>query len=229
MKFLVLEGLDGSGKSTQLGLLKKYLDDNSIPFKYLHFPRSGVGIYGELVARFLRGDLGKINDVNPYLVALIYAGDRLDASATISEWLDQGYLVITDRYVYSNIAFQCGKLSDPEERNKLREWIKNLEYNHHHIPEPDLNIFLNVPFSFTYGNLTRERKGEDRDYLKGKKDIHEADLDFQKNVLDVYLWQTELEEDFEKLDCFDPVSKKMAEPKAIFHNIIDLCKENDII
>ena len=133
---MVVEGVDGSGKSTQIKLMKNYLEDHGVPYRYVHFPRTDSGIYGELIARFLRGDFGSLNSVDPYLVALIYAGDRKDAAIQIREWLDQGYLVLLDRYVYSNIAFQCAKIHERKKQEALKDWILNLEYGYNQIPTP---------------------------------------------------------------------------------------------
>ena len=90
MKFVVIEGLDGSGKSTQLKKLRAYLTENKIDYEYLHFPRTDSRIFGDLVARFLRGELGDIDTVNPYLIALIYAGDRNDAKEMINSMIKRG-------------------------------------------------------------------------------------------------------------------------------------------
>ena len=148
-RFIVIEGLDGSGKSTQINLLMDHFKEQGISFEYLHFPRTEDGYYGELVARFLRGDLGPLESVHPYLVALIYAGNRYDSKETIRTWIEQGVTVIADRYVVSNIAFQCAKLDSEKERINLKDWILNFEYTYHDIPQPDINIFLDVPFHFT--------------------------------------------------------------------------------
>ncbi len=187
MRFLVIEGLDGSGKSTQVNLLRDFLEKSSVKFKYLHFPRLEEGVYGKLIARFLRGEMGDIDGVDPYLVALIFAGDRMEAKPIIEQWIEQDYLVILDRYVYSNIAFQGAKLADENEQLQLADWIMDLEFNVHRLPVPDVNIFLDVPFSFTKKLLTGQRKGEEREYLKGQHDIHENDLGFQKKVRGIYL------------------------------------------
>ncbi|HCC30456.1 MAG TPA: thymidylate kinase, partial [Marinilabiliales bacterium] len=130
MSFIVIEGLDGSGKSTQLKLLKDYLTQQEVAYQYLHFPRTEEGIFGELVARFLRGDLGNIDQVNPYLVGLIYAGDREHAKNQITQWMNEGYLVVVDRYVHSNIAFQGAKLNSQPEKTALRKWLIELEYEY---------------------------------------------------------------------------------------------------
>ena len=218
MSFIVIEGLDGSGKSTQLKLLKEYLEINKISYKYLHFPRTDNGIFGDLVARFLRGDLGDNNEVNPYLVGLIYAGDRNDSKSDIKKWLDAGELVIIDRYVYSNMAFQGAKLKEYDDKLKLRDWLIKLEYNYYKIPKPDISFFLDVPFSFTTNSLTNQREGDDRNYLKGKKDIHEADLSFQENVRQEYLDLIKTDSDFKLIECFNK-DGNMLPPDNIFNKL----------
>ena len=223
MKFLVVEGVDGSGKSTQIGLITQYLDKQKIPYRYLHFPRIETGIYGDLIARFLRGDLGSLNGVDPYLVALLYAGDRKDAAPMLTKWLEQGYLVLLDRYVYSNIAFQCAKLSDPVTQSELRNWILKLEYEYNGIPKPDLNLLLDVPFSFTRKKLTGNREGEERGYLKGLRDIHEDDLDFQQRVSDMYHWQAQTSPDLKIISCVDEQGL-MQNPQSIFSQIMAITK-----
>lgn len=227
-KFIVIEGLDGSGKSTQLTLLKNHLEQQQIPYEYVHFPRMEQGVFGDLVARFLRGEFGDINQVNPYLVALIYAGDRKDAAELIQGWLKQGKLVVIDRYVHSNIAFQCAKLSSIEEVERLEQWIKHLEFSYYQIPAPDLSVFLHVPFEFVQKQLTSQRDGEDRSYLKGKEDIHENDLGFQKRVEEEYLRMIKHEDKYTLLTCCDEQGSML--PAATIHQqILDLLKSNHIL
>jgi len=223
MRFLVIEGLDGSGKSTQLKLLREHLEQNAVPYKYLHFPRLEEGVFGELIARFLRGEMGANMQVDPYLVALIFAGDRADASSQIRQWMDEGNLVIVDRYVYSNIAFQCAKLTDREEQERLRDWILEFEFGYNKLPRPDLNLYLNVPFEFTKRQLNVARNGDDRAYLKGERDIHEENLEFQEQVRQVYLSLQEHVDDLEIVDCIDS-DGGMLSPDRISNLIINKMK-----
>ncbi len=219
--FIVLEGLDGAGKSTQIKLLRELFEARGAACEYLHFPRFDAPVYGELIARFLRGEFGSAAEVNPYLVALLYAGDRADAAREIRRWLDEGRVVILDRYLYSNIGYQCAKLPAGEERERLMQWILSLEYDYNRIPQPDLSLFLDVPFAFTERKLTEQREGEDRTYLRGGNDIHEASLDLQRTVREVYLSVAEVDPRLQVVDC-SAADGAMASPETIFERICTL-------
>jgi dTMP kinase len=219
MGFIVIEGLDGSGKSTQLTLLGEYMEKEGIPYKYLHFPRLETGVYGKLIARFLRGELGAIQQVDPYLVALMFAGDRTDAAPLIRQWMDEGYLVVADRYVYSNIAYQCAKLETRGQRDRLRDWILEFEFGYNSLPRPDLNLFLDVPFHFTRQQLESMRDGEERAYLKGERDIHEENLEFQEQVRQEYLALQQSVADIILIDCTSG-GMGMRPPRDISETII---------
>ena len=219
MKFVVIEGLDGSGKSTQIKLLLKYLDNRKISYRYLHFPRTESPFFGELISMFLRGDFGELDNVNPYLVAMIYAGDRNDSKEQISKWLKAGYYVIADRYVSSNIAFQCAKIHNQKKRTTLKNWILKLEYDYYRIPKPDVQFFLDVPFDFTIKKLSVHRKGKDRRYLNGQTDIHEQDLEFQREVRKVYLNIARQDPHFYRIDCSNRQNGILS-PEHIFEKLI---------
>ena len=215
---VVLEGLDGAGKSTQVKKLKTYLESLFGSLEYVHFPRYDAPVYGDLLSRFLRGDFGSNEAVHPQLVALLFAEDRHGAAPAIKQVLDNGGTVLLDRYVYSNIAYQCAKLSDNAEAERLRDWIFNTEYGDFDLPKPDLNIFLDVPIGFVESKLKADRGGEDREYLGGAQDIHEADIEFQKRVRAIYQRQCELDPKFIRIDCSDEYGE-MLPPGAIFAKV----------
>ena len=216
--FIVLEGVDGSGKSTQIANLQRLFAEQGIPTEYLHFPRFDAPYFGDLIARFLRGELGSVEQVDPYIVAMLYAGDRRDAAEMIRGWIAEGRVVICDRYVYSNIGYQCAKVAEKEERERLREWILSLEYDYFKIPRPDVSLFLDVPFAFTERKLLQEqREGDDRAYLHGKKDIHEQSMDLQRQVRQVYIDAAQYDEAMHVVDCSH--DGEMASPEEIFGRI----------
>jgi len=216
---IVLEGLDGAGKSTQLRLLSDYVAGKGREVEHLHFPRYEAPVIGDMIAGFLRGDFGAIDTVHPKVVAYLFAQDRREAAPMIREKLASGKCVVLDRYVYSNIAFQCSKLPSADEALSLRNWIFRTEYTEYAIPKPDLNIFLDVPISFVDDKLKHSREGDDnRDYLHGKADIHEADIEFQKKVRAIYLQQCELDSSFICIDCSSPEGR-MLPSEAIFAKI----------
>ena len=215
---VVLEGLDGAGKSTQVKKLREYLESIFGSLEYIHFPRYDAPVYGELISRFLRGDFGSNEAVHPQLVALLFAEDRHGAAPGMKKVLASGGTVLLDRYVYSNIAYQCAKLKDTEEAADLREWILNTEYGDFDLPRPDLNIFLDVPIGFVESKLKSQRGGQDRDYLEGAQDIHEADIEFQKRVREIYRRQCETDPKFIRIDCSDEYGE-MLPPGAIFAKV----------
>lgn len=215
---VVLEGLDGAGKSTQVKKLRSYLESICGDIEYIHFPRYDAPVYGDLISRFLRGDFGSNENVHPQLVALLFAEDRHGAAPGMKESLAEGRCVLLDRYVYSNIAYQCAKLSDKDEAETLREWIFNTEYGDFGLPRPDLNIFLDVPIGFVEQKLNSARGGDDREYLNGAQDIHEADIEFQKRVREIYRRQCELDPKFIRIDCSDEYGMMMP-PGAIFAKV----------
>lgn len=221
---IVLEGLDGSGKSTQVRLLREYLEKVCPKLEYIHFPRYDAPVYGELIGRFLRGDFGKINEVHPQLVALLYAEDRHGAVPDINKGLEDGGTVLLDRYVYSNLAYQCAKMPDKEGAERLREWILNTEFGDFGEPRPDVNIFLDVPMEFVEESLHNSRKGADRDYLHGARDIHEASLEFQGKVRAMYLRQAEADPSLTVVSCAAE-DGSMLPPEAIFEKIKALIDE----
>jgi dTMP kinase len=125
----------------------------------------------------------------------MYAGDRFDFKPRLEKWLQQDTVVLLDRYLYSNVAYQCAKFQNESEQQALRKWILQLELDYYALPKPDLNIFLDVPFEFTAANLSERRIGNDREH-----DIHEADLKFQADVRKMYLSLVN-EAGFVKIDC----------------------------
>lgn len=228
---IVVEGLDGSGKSTQVARLTEYLELRCPKFEYIHFPRYDAPVYGDLIGKFLKGSFGSIDQVHPQLVALLYAEDRHGAAPGMKKILSEGGTVLLDRYVYSNIAYQCAKIDDPEQKENLRNWIFNTEYGDFSLPKPDLNLFLDVPAAFVERKLTADRKGNDRDYLSGGgRDIHEADMEFQRKVRSEYIKQCDVDPRFKRVDCSD-ANGNMLTPDEIFDLIkaeVDDCYSGDV-
>lgn len=217
---IVLEGLDGAGKSTQIARLRALFAERGTESEFLHFPRFDAPVYGELIARYLRGELGEMDQVDSYLVALLFAGDRADAARLVRSWLDGGKTVILDRYVLSNVAYQCAKTEVPEtERMRLRNWIFDLEYGYHRIPRPDVTLFLDVPLAFVRRKLAEERSGDDRTYLHGGRDIYESSFDLQRRVREVYLAEAGRDAACRVVDCSDEQGA-MASPDRIFARIV---------
>lgn len=182
-RFIVIEGTDGAGKGTQLGLLTERLKREKICFEICDFPQYEKPS-AFFVEKYLHGEYGKSEEVGPYRASLFFGLDRYDKSHEIKKWLSEGKVVISNRYTTSNMGHQAGKIKNVKERENFLNWLNDTEYKILGNPKPDRVIFLNVKPEI--GQKLVESKGT-RAYLKGKKkDILEEDLKHLKNAYKAY-------------------------------------------
>ena len=170
-KLIVIEGTDGSGKSTQFRLLTQRFENENREFRKLVFPR-----YSEpssaLIKMYLGGEFGtKPSDVNAYAASAFYAVDRFASyKQDWGQWYEQGGLILSDRYTTSNAVHQSSKEA-PENRKAFLKWLHEFEHEKLGLPSPDLVIYLDVPTDFTE-KLMRQREQS----TGTKADIHEQDM-----------------------------------------------------
>ena len=195
--FIGFEGADGAGKSTQIEIFKQRLEDAGIQNRTLHFPNY-ESIFGQQIARYLRGEMGTADSVDPYIATTLYAGDRWVSADEIQCALDDGEVVIADRYVSSCLAYQGAKIFDNSKREEFWQWDLHLEYEVYKIPKPEIQIYLHLPLELTQKLLAQ--KGE-RAYLSGQNDIHETDLDYAGRVEKAYLFLAETDPTLKRIDC----------------------------
>ncbi|PIZ63431.1 thymidylate kinase [Candidatus Roizmanbacteria bacterium CG_4_10_14_0_2_um_filter_39_13] len=213
-KLIVIEGGDGSGKTTQANLLLNYLEQQNIPHSSLDFPQYD-SFYGEIVAKFLRGEFGELNSVSPYLVALTFALDRYSVKDEIIERLNRGEIIIANRYVTSNIAHQGSKFEDKSKRDAFISWLDELEYTVHGLPREDIVLHLHVPTEIT-AKLTEMK--DERSYLQGKKDIQEQDKRHQNSTEMMYNILSQQYKHWISIPCFK--NGTMNSKEEIHKNIV---------
>lgn len=170
-KIIVIEGLDGSGKSTQIEYLKNKLSGQNVcQIKLPDYDSDSSA----LVKMYLRGDFGKKpEDVNAYAASAFYAVDRYaNFKMKWKENYDKGDIIISDRYTTSNAYHQATKISK-EDRAEFFYWLEDFEYGLMGIPEPDAVIFLDMPIEISQKMMSKRYEGDE-----SKKDIHESNLDY---------------------------------------------------
>lgn len=180
-KFIAMEGIDGSGKRTQIELLVRALEAKGLAVSAIGFPNY-EGFFGKLVGQFLNGDFGALDSVDPRFSAMLYAGDRLQAAPGIRQDLDAGKMVLADRYIASNLAHQ-GSRVPREKRDEFLAWLKKLEYEIYALPQEDLVIYLRVSADEAHRLVGEKAK---RDYTRLKRDILEADMEHLEKAAQVY-------------------------------------------
>lgn len=195
--FIIVEGVDGVGKTTQFEELKKRLVTEGHDVVSLHFPRyENESSY--FVRQYLKGEYGTAEEVGPYTGSLFYALDRFEAAKLIRNSVAEGKVVVCDRYTGSNMAHQGTKFEHSEERRGYFIWLDNLEFQMLGIPRPDASIVLTAPVDVVQKRLDEKESSS----AHVKKDIHEADTNHIARAVQVYDELCQLfPKDFHRIDC----------------------------
>ena len=204
-KLIVIEGIDGSGKTTQVNLLSEYLKGKNISFEIINFPRYEDNLYGKLIRRYLSGEFGSIHQVSPYLLALAYAGDRALAKPTMENWLNSGKVVIVNRYVSASKA-HLGANLPVDQREEFMRWLDDLEYENNNMPKQDLTILLDVDPAVGQKNIQG-----------GEADLHEDNLKHLEEAARIYLELAQAEPNWKVVNCMENEGMKS---KQHLHKLI---------
>lgn len=213
-KVIAIEGIDGSGKRTQVDLLAKTLTARGYSPYATAFPQYDSW-FGKMVGRFLNGELGPLESVDPHFTALLYAGDRFEAKPRIEAALHRGQIVLADRYIGSNLAHQVAR-APAAERAAFQAWIEHLEYGIYGLPRESLILYLRLP-PLQAQALIRQKS--ERSYTSAKHDLQEASLRHLEEAAQMYdllaqnaPWVT--------IQCFDTTRNAMRLPDEIANEVM---------
>ncbi len=191
-KLIIIEGIDGSGKTTQTKLLIKKLKQIKQKVKTIHFPQHGHELFGKLVDEYLNNKFGPAASLDYRLASVLYALDRFEAKEKINNWLNSGYWVVLDRYAESNFGHQAGKITQKSQQKQVIKWLYNLDYRILKNPRPDLVLFLDMPVKFVRRLLKASGK---------KLDAHEKNRQFLVNSRQAYLIASKLFSYWQTVTC----------------------------
>ena len=185
--FIVLEGTDGCGKTTQAALLCERLEQAGHRVAHFHFPiLEEKSVFGELIAAYLRGEFGDLATLPPKLIGALYAANRHETQPILQKALDEGKVLVVDRYYASNLAYAGAKVPAGAERDALIRWLIQTDLEGFGNLAPDLTLFLDAPLRFSTSVNQQRNQTRDRAYTEGKQDIHEAKVEYQACVQEVY-------------------------------------------
>lgn len=170
-KLIVLEGIDGSGKHTQLEMLARAMRERGVAHTAIDFPRYD-GFFGRMVAQYLNGEFGTLAQVDAHFSALLFAGDRLENKKQLENFIADGRLVLADRYIASNLAHQ-GARAAARKSGEFVRWLERLEYEVYGLPREDLVIYLRLPAARAQKLVSRKNR---RSYTRRRRDLQEANL-----------------------------------------------------
>jgi len=214
-KLIVIDGTDGSGKATQVALLTKRLKKEGRTVKIVDFPEYYKNFFGAFIGHCLSEQYYKFLHVHPKIASVLYAADRWESSEEIKNWLKKGYIIIANRYVSANQIHQAGKIKSAKKRDDFMKWLSQMEYEVFKIPKPDLTLYLDLPTKIVLKLLKHRNSSKmKRAYLKKKKDVHEADVNFLINSRKSALKLVKEIPNFIKINC---APKNEILPREIIH------------
>jgi len=217
-KLIVIDGTDGSGKATQVELLARKLKSEGKTVKIVDFPEYYKNFFGAFIGHCLSEQYYNFLNVHPKIASIMYAADRWESGGEMRNWLKKGYIIIANRYVSANQIHQGGKIKNAKKRNNFMKWLDEMEYEVFKIPRPDITLYLDLPVKVILQLLQhRESSKMKREYLKKKKDVHEADVNFLINSRQSALKLVKEVKNFIKIDC---APRGYILPREIIHKEI---------
>jgi dTMP kinase len=213
-KLIAIEGIDGSGKRTQVALLEQALIAGGNAVYSTGFPQYDSW-FGKMVGQFLNGDFGALETVDPHFSALLYAGDRFEAKPRLEAALNEGKIVLADRYIGSNLAHQTARVSAAD-RPGFICWIEHLEYNIYNLPRETLVLYLQVPPRQAQQLVVRKSA---RPYTRDKQDLQEASLGHLEQAAAMYD-QLSRQPNWATIPCFNESSGAMRPQEHIATEIL---------
>lgn len=197
--FVAIEGIDGSGKGTQTALLKTACSALGWKTETITFPRYAETRIGPQIGRFLDGQFGPLEHSHPVPMSLMYAAERFESRGLIQQKLSESDLLISDRYVGSNLAHQGARLP-ASEREKFLNWIREIEYELFQIPRPDLVVVLDLPAEVSAVRVARKNA---RSYTEQVTDLHESNLGYLQTVSELYRELSQTLPGWETVPCLE--------------------------
>lgn len=198
-KLIVLDGGDNVGKATQADLLMRRLINDGVAVGKIDFPRYNQNTFGHLLRESLDGGHGDFMALDPKIAATLYAADRYESKSELMQWLEEGRVVILDRYVSANMLHQGAKIDDADKREEFLKWLEHVEHEIFGMPRADLTVYLDVP---------PEKSQKLLEYVVGigakVPDVAESDRDHQEKVAACASYLSSSRDQWQTVQCVTP-------------------------
>ena len=217
---IVVDGGDNVGKATQADLLMRRLIEEEIAVGKLDFPRYSQNTFGHLIQDCLKGNCGDFLGLHPKIASTLFAADRFESKRELTDWLEEGRVVILDRYVSANMLHQGAKIDDPDEREEFLKWLDHVEYDIFGMPRPDLTFYLQVP---------PEQSQKLLEYVvkigAAEADVAEADYSHREKVAQCAEYLSQSRDKWMTIQCLDEAGD-LRSREDIHEELFQIVKDN---